>query len=440
MTIEDALGKTEKQRSTDPEITTIERASSLPPVERGLIDQRYRVLREIARGGMGMVVEAQHLYLGRSVALKMLLPEWGGSAEAGARLAREAAVLGLLEHPGIVTVQDAGVDRNGICYLAMEHLIGRTLEGLVLARGQLDGGSVARLGATVADTLVSIHQAGVVHRDIKPANIFLELNSTRGEQIKIIDFGIATTMPSATQLPGIGWHTTAGTLLGTPGYMPAEQILAQPVSDRNDVYALGATLYECLTGIPPHTGELTTVINQVLTGQPPPSLQQLRPDISPALVSAIEQALSREPGQRPSSAEFRALLRDCGGSAGSLLGEENDPNAPIPLVRRRVHPRYPFVTRVRVIQPDNTVLDGRCEEVSEGGLQLRLPVDLSLDGPIMLLVELPGKTVYLQGVPRWSRAQGPWRILGIQIAPDEHNDYPRFVQQLALQYRRPSSK
>jgi hypothetical protein len=98
------------------------------------------------------------------------------------------------------------------------------------------------------------------------------------------------------------------------------------------------------------------------------------------------------------------------------------------------------VTRVRIIQPDNTVLDGRCEEVSEGGLQLRLPVDLSLDGPIMLLVELSGKTVYLQGVPRWSRAQGPWRILGIQIAPDEHNDYPRFVQQLALQYRRPPSK
>jgi serine/threonine protein kinase len=365
----------------------------------------------------------------------VLLPEWASSPEVAARLAREAAVLGSLDHPGVVAIFDAGVDRTGTRYLVMENLLGRTLEGLLLARGRLEGESVAHLGATVADVLCGVHQAGFVHRDLKPGNIFVSFSSASGEQIKLIDFGIAAALDAAA-LSNSDWKTTSGELLGTPGYMPAEQILGQPVTEKNDVYALGATLYECLVGAPPYTGTTVSVVNQTLTGTPRP-LAALRPDIAPAMSEVIMQALSREPGMRPSCIQLRDTLAACVGPAPvQLLAPESDPNAPIPLVRRRRHARYPFVTRVRVILPDSSVVEGRSEEVSEGGLQIRLPTDLAPGKPVRLLVDIPGQTVHLWGSPCWSRDQGTWRVFGIQLSPDETGIFPRFVQQLACRYQR----
>lgn len=296
---------------SSPEITILKPTASLLAPGGPVIAQRYRVLREIARGGMGAVIEAQHIYTKRSVALKLLLPEWSSSPEALARFHREAVVLGSIQHPGVVAILDAGEDAVSGRYLVMEHLVGRSLDGLLMARSRLDGPSVARLGAQIADALIEVHRVGVVHRDIKPSNLFLCVQGGRGEQVKLIDFGIAAQMGTATQLSDDGWKTAQGSLLGTAGYMPAEQILGRATSEKHDVYGLGATLYECLTGEPPHDGETTDVLARVLAGVPPPSLRKRRPDLSPMLVETIERALAHRPENRPSCEELRTALTAC---------------------------------------------------------------------------------------------------------------------------------
>jgi serine/threonine-protein kinase len=432
------LARTEQRPSHEPSLE-IRQVVSTPPGAATVVDRRYRVLREIARGGMGLVLEVRHVHVGRSAALKMLLPEWRSSPEATARLAREAAVLGAIDHPNVVQILDAGEDGDGARYLAMEHLNGRTLEGLLLAKGPLDPWSVIRIGSTLATTLHALHRAGFVHRDLKPGNVFLDVHPAHGERLKLIDFGIATAIHAEQHGPVSGWKTTQGELLGTPGYMPSEQILGQAVSDRSDVFALAATLHECLTGAAPYAGELTSILSQVLTGAPPQPLRSLRPDVPEALASLLEEALRRDPEARPSSEEFAgrlAALVRAGGlpSPMRLLAEEGDAGAPIPLVRRRVHPRYPFVTRVRLVLPDRTIAEGRSEEISEGGLQLRLPAHLALEGAVTLYVDLPGRTIALQGAPRWSRVQGAWRVVGVQLTPDETGWWTRHVRQIATQY------
>lgn len=422
---------------SSPEITILKPTASLLAPGGPVIAQRYRVLREIARGGMGAVIEAQHIYTKRSVALKLLLPEWSSSPEALARFHREAVVLGSIQHPGVVAILDAGEDAVSGRYLVMEHLVGRSLDGLLMARSRLDGPSVARLGAQIADALIEVHRVGVVHRDIKPSNLFLCVQGGRGEQVKLIDFGIAAQMGTATQLSDDGWKTAQGSLLGTAGYMPAEQILGRATSEKHDVYGLGATLYECLTGEPPHDGETTDVLARVLAGVPPPSLRKRRPDLSPMLVETIERALAHRPENRPSCEELRTALTAC--SEAPPLRLFSDDALPIPLVRRREFPRFPFVTRARVVLPAGATLEGRTEEVSEGGVQLRLTAALTVGEPVALLLDLPGQTLRLQGVPRWSRAQGTWHLSGLQLSPEPSGVYRKFVQQLALQFRVPNA-
>jgi serine/threonine-protein kinase len=259
----------------------------------------YEVEAELGRGGMGIVYRARHLRLNRLVALKMLL----GSPYAGpqdlARFRREAEVGASLRHPHIVQVHDAG-EHDGRPYFTMEYL-----EGGSLAQ-RLDGTpqparQAAALLATLAEAVEVAHQGGIVHRDLKPANILLTANGAP----KISDFGLAQLLQGGAGLSQIG------TVLGTPSYMAPEQAQGRPrvVGPTVDIYALGAILYELLTGRPPFRAETASeTVLQVIFQEPvPPS--RLNAEVPPDLETICLKCLNKDPAQRYATAA--ALAADC---------------------------------------------------------------------------------------------------------------------------------
>ena len=225
---------------------------------------RYEVLETLARGGMGVVYKAQDPLIDRVVAIKTL--GFGLSPiEAEAfrkRFAREAKSAGRLNHPNIVTIHDMGESDDG-AYIAMEFLEGRTLRDILDSGVVLPPAVIADIVVQVADGLAFAHQNDVVHCDIKPANIMVLENGT----VKIMDFGIA-------RLP-TGSRTFAGNVLGSPRYISPEQIVGRPVDARSDIFALGAVLYEMLTGVPPFAGTaIDEILYQVINEKPqPPSVR-----------------------------------------------------------------------------------------------------------------------------------------------------------------------
>ncbi|MGH6961909.1 MAG: serine/threonine-protein kinase, partial [Dongiaceae bacterium] len=204
---------------------------------------RYQVRRELGRGAMGVVYEAQDPMLDRTVAIKtILLP--GDAAERKiyeARFFQEARAAGRLNHPAIITIYDVGREGD-LAYMAMELLPGIDLRRR-MNETRLSMREVLTLAAEVADGLGFAHEHGVEHRDIKPANIMLSRNG----HAKIMDFGIACLQQSDLTAP-------AGVLLGTPRYMSPEQVVGRPVDHRTDIFSLGAVLYEMLTGTAPFDG------------------------------------------------------------------------------------------------------------------------------------------------------------------------------------------
>lgn len=348
------------------------------------VADRYEVRREIAQGGMGAVFEARHVFTGRPIALKLVPAEVKNPQVARARLLREARLLGRLVHPHIVNVLDAGNCPSHGPYVALEMLEGRSLDGLLTTRGRLTLAGVYSLGLSLTSALSFAHRNDVVHRDVKPANIFISRNPT-GEGIKLIDFGIASERnddpdPDAKL-------TRPGDLLGTLEYIAPEQMknasLATPASD---VYAAGAVLYECLTG------EVPSLVDRLAA---PPALSRaanLRPDAPRELLELVIQALQPDSKLRlPSAQSFHDALLALSGAdprSSPILGPIWDgseqgaasPSSPTlsePAVARgqsrRKFPRAPYITPCRVVRPGFPALDGRSEDISEGGLLLLLP-------------------------------------------------------------------
>jgi eukaryotic-like serine/threonine-protein kinase len=212
---------------------------------------RYRVLREIASGPMSVVLEAQHVDLGRKVALKVLDRQRCPSAEGEARFRHEARVVAQLHHDNLVQVHDFGIASDGRPYYAMEYLEGETLGERLTRRGRLPWREVAELGIQACQALEAAHALSIVHRDIKPQNLFLTTDGT----LKLLDFGITQTESEPERT-----STESLSLIGTPEYMAPEQIGRHAVDGRADVYGLGVVLYELLTGCLPHTGDNTVAL------------------------------------------------------------------------------------------------------------------------------------------------------------------------------------
>ncbi|MGC8915505.1 MAG: protein kinase domain-containing protein [Thermoanaerobaculum sp.] len=250
---------------------------------------RFEIEGVLGRGAMGVVYLARDPVIGRKVALKTLvLPEGAEEAEEfRLRFLREAQAAGILNHPGIVTVYDAGVDEaTGLSYIAMEFVEGKSLRDLMRQGYPFSYSDVARIGAALAVALDYAHAKGVVHRDIKPANVLL----TDQGAVKITDFGVARLATSSL--------TTTGQFIGTPNYMSPEQVTGAPVDGRSDLFSLGVVLFELLTGRRPFVGESLTEVSYKIVHEPAPVPSQVRPGLPPAFNPIILKLLEKKPENR----------------------------------------------------------------------------------------------------------------------------------------------
>ncbi len=384
-----------------------------------VVDGRYRVIREIARGGVCTVFEATHTVMGRQVALKMLSKERRADPVAKERLLREARMLGAVAHPNLVLGLDAGVTREGEPYLVMELLQGRTLSGLLAARQQLGVRRTIQLGRALAAPLTATHQRGYVHRDLKPANVVIALSDSGEEVVKLLDFGIAREEHKERSL------TIEGELIGTPEYMAPEQLMAEEVDHRCDIYALGVTLYECLSGKVPFTGKFGEVLLKVSTSTPPP-LSEAVPDVPAELARIIDKALARDRRDRYQSAgELAEALAKVertllGSNETSLRGAAQAAHDATALdgAQRRRFRRAPYVTPVRVIRPTGQTEDGRSEDLSEGGLLVLLESPSNREETVRVRFALPttGRIIEVPAIAKWVRKVRDHGAVGLEFS------------------------
>jgi serine/threonine protein kinase len=278
----------------------------------------YRVLREIGRGGMGAVYEAEHQRVKNRVAIKVLHPEYCRDPQIVARFRQEPMAANLPRHAGITHVIESEVLDDGTPYIVMEYLDGQSLRQRIRkARSGLPELSVVRFGKQVADALAAAHAKKIVHRDIKPENIMIVRDDAvaGGERAKVLDFGIAVVaeehVMSSSQNSTQVQTSPFASLLGTATYMAPEQcqgIGRSPVDDKADVYALGVVLYELLTGRPPFQApELVSVMHMHVTKEPEP-VSAHRPEVRPELETLVMRMLGKAPDKRPTMREVSAEL------------------------------------------------------------------------------------------------------------------------------------
>lgn len=278
---------------------------------------RYRVEEPLASGGMGLVVRATHLELNQSVALKFITPSTLDPAIAAERFLREARATFRLRSEFTVRVLDAGTLPNGSPVMVMELLEGKDLKALIAERGQLPAAEAVQYAVQVCDALGEAHALGVVHRDLKARNIFVTKRVDGTPCVKVLDFGISKIADE-----GNGPLTAPDVALGSPRYMAPEQWQsAATVDARADIYALGAVLYEMLTGKIPLAGiPLEELIKRIAAGAIP-SPRELRPDLSEQLSRVVLKALRPHPDERfPTAGHFAAALR-----AATPIGMTNKP-------------------------------------------------------------------------------------------------------------------
>ncbi|HWX74020.1 MAG TPA: serine/threonine-protein kinase, partial [Solirubrobacteraceae bacterium] len=254
----------------------------------------YRIDSVIGHGGMATVYRAEHLRLGREVALKILAPELAHDAKFRGRFLDESRIAAQLDHPSVVPVYDAG-EADGVLYIAMRLVPGSDLRALVRAEGRLPVELAQSVLAQLAGALHTAHELGLVHRDVKPANTLIETGGEGDGQLRayLSDFGLARTLSAPEQ---------AGTSLGSVPYMSPEHIRGEREDARSDVYSLGCLMYECLTGEPPFVRESAVETCYAHLRAPVPRVSQRVEGIPPPLDDAIAAAMAKAPSERPESA------------------------------------------------------------------------------------------------------------------------------------------
>ena len=274
-------------------------SDALATLSAALAD-RYRLERELGRGGMAIVYLAEDLKHRRQVALKVLRPELAAVCCEPDRFLREIEIAARLAHPHILPLHDSG-QADGLLYYVMPYVAGESLRDRLTREKQLPVDEALRIAGEVADALHFAHAQGVVHRDVKPENILFQA----GHAV-VSDFGIARAVTEA----GGDALTATGLAVGTPAYMSPEQAAGEhDVDGRSDVYALGCVLYEMLVGEPPFTGPTALVVMAKRFTDPVPSARRLRSGVSEAVDAAVRRALSQVPADRhPSAAAFARAL------------------------------------------------------------------------------------------------------------------------------------
>lgn len=297
---------------------------------------QYRLFERIGHGGMGEVYRAQHMFLRRPCAIKLIRADSQDAARSLQRFEREVQATASLHHPNIVDVYDYGRAEDGTFFYVMEFLHGVSLEQLVRRHGPLPAGRAIYLLRQVCQALSEAHSVGLIHRDIKPSNLFVCSHGTQHDVIKLLDFGLVqqsdaaaktaddtppvalSALPSVSLPPGMpslpsSFRTLAGSILGTPSFMSPEQIRATaPLDARSDLYSLGVVAFFLLSGHAPFRGATNMDVMAAHLTAPAPSLHGLAPEIPADLVAIVARCLSKEPEDRPASAsELEQALAAC---------------------------------------------------------------------------------------------------------------------------------
>ena len=300
------------------------------PLLDTIVAGRYRVLRKIGEGGMSFIYEIQHIKLMRSFALKGLLPMWAHNEEAAQRFEREAELLGSLRHPNVIEIVDWLYLPDGTPCMVLEFLHGATLQTR-LQRGPLEFDAIARLADHTCSALALAHRNGITHRDVKPENIFISIDDSGDDKVKLLDFGVS-------KLRGVGRLSGVYRMLGTPSYMSPEQASGNndAVGPSSDCWAIGAILYEMATRQVAFKGiDIQQTLMLILEGRPPP-LKSLRPDAPNEFVELVDRCLSHDPARRVQTIEdlrfrLRNALPPAGGRTPLLQPKRPTPVSGLPI-------------------------------------------------------------------------------------------------------------
>ncbi len=278
--------------------------------EGDYLEGRYRIVRQIGEGGMGVVYEAEHVLLKRKCAVKVLHPAEADDKSMIARFKVEARSSANIRHPNIVEVMDFGLTPDNRPFFVMEFLTGESLAAKLDRVGRFATGEAVEVADSILSGLVVAHRSGIIHRDLKPENILLSRGDDKRVTVKILDFGISKIIggtPSVAPPPITGDNpklTQAGIVLGTPGYMAPETLFgAMEVDSRADLFSVGVLLFEMLTGRRPFRGADAHEIMVATASKPVPRPRSLRPDISEAMERLLLSALAKDPDDRIRTAQ-----------------------------------------------------------------------------------------------------------------------------------------
>lgn len=268
-----------------------------------LLADKYRLIRMLGEGSAGEVWEAENTLVNRKVALKILRAEYAHDPEIRGRFIAEARAAGGIRHANVVDVFDLGMTNGGTPFMVMELCDGETLDAITERRGAVGVGYACELATQVLGALDAAHALGIVHRDLKPANIMVVHPKPEQPVIKVLDFGIAQGVHDERALPD-----EEGRVFGTPDYMAPEQASGDPVDHRADLYSVGAILYELLTGRAPFDGPTPEIVLANVLSRPPKPVRRYARSVPESLANVIQQALSKDPDERPQSARGMGRL------------------------------------------------------------------------------------------------------------------------------------
>jgi serine/threonine protein kinase len=275
--------------------TVLEKVGTEDPLLGQTLAEKYRIEELINEGGMGAVYRATHVLMDKTVAIKVLHPALAADDKIVARFSREARAASRISHPHALSVTDFGESENGVVFLVMEYLNGKTLKEVIKSEGQMPLPRVVEIIRQVCGALEAAHAEGVVHRDLKSDNIML-LDVGGGDWAKVLDFGIAKITEKVGQDPAL---TAPNLIIGTPQYMSPEQCSqAAEIDSRSDIYSLGVILYEMLVGHVPFTGESPTAIMMKHLQEPPPSVLEERKDLPASVGRVVMRAMAKRPEDR----------------------------------------------------------------------------------------------------------------------------------------------
>ena len=362
---------------------------------------RYVIESVLGKGAMGVVYLARDPVIGRRVALKTLtIPESEEDAEEfRQRFLREAQAAGILNHPGIVTVFDAGVDEGtGLSFIAMEYIEGRSLREFLRTGHGFAYSEVARITAALAGALDYAHTKGVVHRDVKPANILF----TPQGMVKITDFGVARLESSNL--------TATGQFIGTPNYMSPEQVAGGVVDGRSDLFSLGVVLFELLTGQRPFPGHSLTEVAYKIVHEPARIPSQVRPGLPPAFNPIVLKLLEKDPDRRYSrgadvARALEALRRVLAGVAGDVSQFTPPPPQPAGGEVGGVA-AAPTATRATTVDPSAAAAEPVGESQERRPSIWRLPIEARWVALLLTAVIVPPSVVFAMLATRVDR--GPF--------------------------------